>query len=102
MLWVHKERERHFLLGELHPASVSQLVDDHTDEIIGIMAAAKTNMYDSSSRNFFTSNGGATFHAVSWDLGINGISLVVNEDAEADATKVASLRLALQKFLEAA
>ena len=99
---VHKEGTPHFLVGELRQASVSHLVDDQTGETIGTLAAAMSSMYDSSSRNFFTCDGGVTFHAVSYDPRLNGIAMLVSDDVETNTARLASLRLALGKWTEAA
>jgi hypothetical protein len=99
---VHKESTCHFLVGELRLASASRLVDDQTAETVGILAAAMSSMYDSTSRNFLTCDGGATFHAVSYNLTPNGIAMLVNENLETNAERIASLQLALEKWAEAA
>src|SRR5260370_36335809 len=95
---VHKEGTRHFLVGELRQASVSHLVDDQTGETIGTLAAAMSSMYDSSSRNFFTCDGGVTFYAVSYDPRLNGIAMLVSDDFGTNTAMVASLRLPLGEW----
>lgn len=102
MRWVHKEHTQNFLLGELRLAFVSRLVDDETGEAVGLVAAAMTSPYDSLSlRNFFTNDSGTTFHATSYRVTPRGIVMLVNENAEMGSDRVESLRLALEKWLEA-
>lgn len=97
---VHKQDTRHFLIGELRLAFASRLVSDDTGETVGTVVAASPTMYDHSLPDYFTANGGASFHRISYWMTPYAVRMDIAERAETDETYKSALRLAVAKWSE--
>jgi hypothetical protein len=105
MTMAHKEDERVFRFGELRFVSAFKVVDDETGGILGTTIATMDEGNPDSWHAYLTGDGGATFHPAGWHFREfpfppTLVQSVDDTTVETNATRVADLRRALEKWHE--
>jgi len=105
MRMAHKESEKVFRLGEMRFASAFRVVDDQTGSILGTTVATMDEGNPDSWHAYLTGDGGGTFHPAGWQFREfpfppTLVQSVDDRTVEIDATRIADLRRALEKWHE--
>jgi hypothetical protein len=105
MTRAHKLNEKIFLLAEMRYASVFEVANDDTGDVLGTIVSTISHETDFSMLSSFTKNEGLSFHRASCEFSEfpTPPTLVLSVDEareETEPARVTELRLALEKWQE--